>query len=107
MPSRMARKPLPTPSEVAKNNVRISNRDNSVSTERSVTFQTPRGFVNAPSLYKGTQLNPQEVMALSSRGILPSSRPFRTRLRAERAAKARSNAIVRVLGNSVMRKFQR
>ena len=82
-----------TPEEVVRKKRRVLNPDQSVSTERTITLQTDRGFVNVPSLYQGTQLNPNEALVFAQRGLTQASPFFPTLQEAERDAMERSNAI--------------
>jgi hypothetical protein len=81
-----------TPEQVARRKKRIINPDKSVSTERSATFQTSRGFINVPTIVKGKQLKARAAFeAFRKSGEKPVF--FKTQREAGRVAKRRSQKI--------------
>ena len=84
--------PQMTPQQVAKSKKRIKNPGGSVSTERSMTIGTDKGYVNIPTIKGGKQLSKQgAIRAWRTSG--EGSKPFKTQDAAISAAKARSAAI--------------
>ncbi|HEC64377.1 MAG TPA: hypothetical protein ENI23_03700 [bacterium] len=54
------RNPL-TPAQAAKKKKKIVNPDKTVSTERSITVSTDKGFVNIPTIIEGKQLSNKDA----------------------------------------------
>jgi len=85
----------------------IKNPDGSLTTEFSMTLRDPRDrskWVNIPSVFNGRVVTPQEAVDIifgKNKGVDPESgqevKTFKTAKEAVRAAKARSNALGKIM----------
>lgn len=85
-----------TPEQVAKQKKRIVNPDKSVSTERSITIQTDKGFINIPTIIDGKQFSNADAISYFKKNGGGSS-PFSSKEQAVSSAKKRSKQI----GNAI------
>ena len=81
-----------TPEEVALKKKRIQNPDNTFSTEKTITIQTDRGFINIPTIIDGKQLSPEDAIVEHKKSKVEPTF-YKSQEEAVKSAKERSNAI--------------
>jgi len=86
-----------TPEEVARSKPRLINPGSKkVSTERSITVETDKGFMNIPTIVEGKQLSSKAAVESAKKSRIQFER-FETIEKAVSAAKKRSEDIGRAI----------
>ena len=91
-----------SPAEAARTHIRVKNPDGSVSSERSATSRTKKGWINFPTMIRGKQLSEREAKKRALKTGVHSI-PYKTVGEAVKAAGRRSKELGR-WGKEFMKK---